>query len=197
MGASALACVGSIQAHHSLSVFDVSTPIWIKGTVTAYEPIAPHAMFYLEESTEDGQTRQWRIEGPWPRRLGWILELTGVQEGADFFKAGDVIEVCGFDLKPEFKAQRPAPNADDPPVLAAHGQMVVMPDGRMQSWGGYGQLDNCVRPNDAPESWIEFLNRDPLARDIWCGGRGLQLSPSLATAEFLDEVDRQIDRPCE
>jgi hypothetical protein len=33
MGISVLACGGSIQAHHSLSVFDVSTPIWIKGTV--------------------------------------------------------------------------------------------------------------------------------------------------------------------
>jgi hypothetical protein len=75
--------------------------------------------------------------------------------------------------------------------------MVVMPDGLMQSWGGYGQLDNCVRPNDAPESWIEFLNRDPLGRDIWCTGRGLQLAPSLATWEFLDAVGRQMGRPCD
>jgi hypothetical protein len=193
----ALAFVGAVQAHHSLSLFEVSTPIWVKGTVVAYEPIAPHAMIYLEETTADGRTQLWRVEGPWPGRLKRILDLAGVPEAGDFFKAGDVIEICGFDVKAELKAQRQSPDSNEPSVKAAHGQMVVMPDGHMQSWGPYGQLDNCVRPNDSTESWSEFLNRDPLALDIWCTGRRLQSAPSLAPEEFLDEVSGRIDRPCE
>jgi hypothetical protein len=39
------------EAHHSVGMFDLSTPIWVKGTVIAYEPIAPNAMIHLEETT--------------------------------------------------------------------------------------------------------------------------------------------------
>jgi hypothetical protein len=75
--------------------------------------------------------------------------------------------------------------------------MVVMPDGHRQSWGGYGKMDNCVRPGDTVETWLEFPNADPLARDLWCGGRGFVQAATLAPQELVDAIGRQIDRPCE
>lgn len=191
----ALAGVGPTHAHHSLSVFELSTSIWVRGTVVRYEPIAPHAMIYLEETTADGQVRRWRVEGPWPARLGWILENNGGVDRGEFFKPGDVIEVCGFDMKAGIKA-----GFADAPVQDwkfTHGQMVVMPAGHMQSWGGYGKLVNCVRPEDSVSDWIDFLNADPLAQPLWCGSRRDASAATLAPEEFVDAVSSGISRACD
>jgi hypothetical protein len=40
----ALACASPLRAHHSISMFEVSAPIWVKGTVVRYEPKDPHVM---------------------------------------------------------------------------------------------------------------------------------------------------------
>ena len=48
----ALACAGSLRAHHSSSMFDLSTPIWVKGTVVSYAPVNPHVMIALDVSKE-------------------------------------------------------------------------------------------------------------------------------------------------
>jgi hypothetical protein len=50
-GVSAVAFAVSVQAHHSNGMFDLSTAIWVKGTVVRYEPVSPHAMIELEERT--------------------------------------------------------------------------------------------------------------------------------------------------
>ena len=114
----ALACASPLRAHHSISMFEISAPIWVKGTVVRYE-------------------------------------------------AGDVIEVCGFALKEEYS--RPSADTDDARPRFVHGHVLVMPDGHMQSWGPYGKLDNCIRPDDQAQSWLDFLSADPLARGLWCG----------------------------
>jgi hypothetical protein len=189
-------CASTIQAHHSISLFDVSTPIWVKGTVIAYEPIAPHAMIYLEEATADGHIQRWRIEGPFPGRLNRILDSRGIGDGKNFFAAGDVIEVCGFDVRAELKRQRAA-DAPEPEARFAHGIVIVMPSGRMQSWGPYGKMDNCVRPHDTTATWREFLNADPLARDLWCAGRRNVRAATITSREFMDEVSHLIDKRCE
>lgn len=183
-------------AHHSLSVFELSTAIWIRGTVVRYEPIAPHAMIYLEETTADGRIERWRVEGPWPTRLGWILENHAGVDRSEFFKPGDVIEVCGFDMKSEFTPRRAA-DEPAPEWKFTHGQMVVMPDGRMQTWGGYGKLDNCVRPADSVKTWIGFLNADPLARPMWCGSRRNANTATVTPREFADAVSSGMTNPCD
>ena len=60
----ALACSGSLQAHHSDSMYDPSTPIWVKGTVVGFENVDPHTLTTLEARSQDGQVRRWAIEGP-------------------------------------------------------------------------------------------------------------------------------------
>jgi hypothetical protein len=189
-----LGCAGSLLAHHSVSMIDVSTSHWVKGTVVLYAPVSPHAMIELEERTEDGQVQRWTIEGPFPGRLSRILKLNGMSADAAFVRPGDVIEVCGFFPK---RTSATASGEDARSRRFVHGQVLVMPDGRMQSWGPYGKLDNCVRPNDPPERWLDFLNADPLAAEFWCNARAFKLIASTAPTGFVDEIDRRLtNKPC-
>jgi hypothetical protein len=127
----ALACAGSLQAHHSSALFDMSTHIWLKGTVVRYEAINPHALIELEERTGDGQIQRWIVEGP---RLG-RLERLGVD--GDFVNIGDVIEVCGFFGKDDVSRNS-----------RVHGHVLVLADGQKWQWGPYGRLERCVHPDD-------------------------------------------------
>jgi hypothetical protein len=172
-------------------MIDGSTGVWVKGTVVRYEPISPHTKFELEETRADGQVQRWTIEGPFPGRLSRILSLNGMEADEHFLIAGDVVEVCGFFPK---RSGETAATAERLPYV--HGHVLVMPGGRMQSWGPYGKLDNCIRPNDRPESWLAFLNADPLARELWCNSQGFVGVASTAPKGFVDEVNGLLVDPC-
>ena len=144
----ALAWPGALAAHHSLVQFDTTTPVWVKGTVIRFDPISPHVRIYLDE-TKDGQTRRWSVDGPAPNALARM------RIGADFLKAGDVMEVCGFPLKAEVEAQRPpAPVTSSPTVLSGRplsGHLLVMPNGQRRLWSDYGVLEKCLLPGETRE----------------------------------------------
>jgi hypothetical protein len=154
-------------------------------------------MIELEERREDGQVQRWTIEGPFPGRLNRILSLNRMGVDEDFLKVGDVIEVCGFALKEDVSSQRSSPDTDGLPPPFVHGHVLVMPDGQMQSWGPYGKIDNCVRPNDLTQSWLDFLNTDPLARDLWCGSRAFVRVASITPKAFVDEINSLMTNPCD
>jgi hypothetical protein len=185
----ALAFIGSLQAHHSISMFDLQRSVWLKGTVVKYEPVNPHAMLTLEQKGEDGQVQRWIVEGPNLARL----QRMGV--GKDFLKTGDAIEVCGFPFKERFALTSSA-NMGDASRPALHAHMLVMPDGHMRLFGPYGKLDNCIRPHDTSQSWVDFLNADPLARQAWCV-RNFATTPSTAPKALVDEINRLIANPCD
>lgn len=123
----AVGSVASLHAHHSNSMFDMSTHVWLTGTVVRYEPVNPHAIIELEEVTEDGQIRRWIVEGPRLARL----ERFGVD--GEFVSIGDVIEVCGFFGKGDISRDS-----------RVHGHVVIRPDGKKWQWGPYGNLERCV-----------------------------------------------------
>jgi hypothetical protein len=184
----ALACVSSVAAHHSISMFDIGKPVWVKGTVVRFEPINPHIVFALDEHTTSGQARRWTIEG------SGLNSFNRRGLGRDFLKAGDVIEVCGFALKEEIaRPDATAGNLSRPDI---HGHVLIMPDGQMQIFGGYGKTENCIRPGDELSSWVEFLNRDRMARDVWCMRRVAASFPSVAPQAFVAEVNRSMTNPC-
>lgn len=183
----AVACAGSARAHHSISMIDTTVTVWVKGEVVSYEPVAPHAMFRLEATNEDGQVVSWTIEGPFPGRLERILSLNRVDQDRALLQVGDQIEVCGFYPKGERAADH----------RYIHGHVLVMPDGHMQSWGPYGKMDNCVRVKDQSETWRAFLDSDPLARELWCGQRSSGGVGSSADEAVSDEISRTIANPCE
>jgi hypothetical protein len=190
-----LAGVGTLSAHHSVSMIDVSTPVWVKGTVVRYEPISPHTMFELETRTTDGQMQRWTIEGPFPGRLARILSGNGMQPNEDFVHAGDVIEVCGFrpNRNQSIGNVSASPDVSRPYI---HCHVLVMPDGRMESWGPYGKLDNCLRQTDQPETWLKFLEEDPLAHELWCNSKKFVAVASTAPAGLVDKIDAGLTERC-
>jgi hypothetical protein len=190
-----LACAGSLKAHHSISMIEIATAVWVRGTVVRYQPINPHAMIDLEETREDGRVQRWTIEGPFPGRLTRILNLNGMVDRETFLNAGDVIDVCGFFPKASGSSQGPPSDAAPPPPFI-HGHVLVMPDGRMQSWGPYGKLDNCIRKEDRAQPWLAFLNRDPLAREFWCNVPTFVGHGSTAPKEVVDDINRLMNDPC-
>lgn len=138
-------------AHHSLASFDVSAPLWIKGTVVRFERVNPHSLIFIDEKLADGQVRRWAVDGPSVVQL----ERKGLEQG--FFQAGQVIEVCGFALKDSAAPPRTSPKADDASGAPAgpsitgqvlQGTVVITPDGKKRVWSDYGQLQKCVAPED-------------------------------------------------
>lgn len=180
----ALAFAGQLRAHHSLRMIEISTPIWVKGTVVSYEPVDPHTMIELDTGGEDGR---WTVEGPILSRLARYGLL-----GKEFLKPGDLIEICGFAPKQEVRDSFASRRLE----RFIHGHLLVLSNGQMQLWGPYGKLDNCVRPGDGSRSWLDFLS-NPMARQIWCGQiqAAMPLSP-LSSRTLVDEINQQIATPC-
>jgi hypothetical protein len=183
----ALVCAGPIGAHHSVSTVDLTTPVWVKGTVVRYEIGNPHTMIELDEKTADGQVVRWTVDGPIPARA------TRMHVDNSLLKRGDLIEVCGFHYKSQVAA-RAQTGAALPPFM--HGHLLVMPDGRKKAWGPYGKLNNCVRPKDDAQSWLDFLNADAIAHELWCFPQRTNV-PTVADAKPLaEEIDRRLASPC-
>jgi hypothetical protein len=152
---------------------EISTPIWIKGSVVRYQPKHPHVMFTLEEREKDGRIQQWSVEGPNLARLHRMAVAT------DFLKPGDAIEVCGFVLKGPWSSP-----------YFVHGHVLVMPDARMRHWGPYGKLDNCIRPDDRASKCSS--EPDPCRRR---GATVGNMSCSVAPAAVVDAINRQMATP--
>lgn len=143
-----LACAGSLQAHHSGSMYDTS-PVWIEGTVIRFESIDPHTITVLEATSEDGQVRRWAVEGP------GRSQLDRMRIGMDVPKVGDVIEFCAFPYKSAAELSRLFPGVDfsvrrAPPDTDATlaGHVMVMPDGDMRLWEPHGLTSACIRGSD-------------------------------------------------
>jgi hypothetical protein len=181
----AYAC--SASAHHSIGMFDIGKPIWITGTVVRFEPVNPHVRFTLEQPGDDGRALQWRVEGP------GLNSFNRRGLGDDFLQPGTVIEVCGFAFKAEAKPQSSAQNGSN---RFLHGHVLRMPDGQMRLFGGYGKTENCIRPNDSIQQWVNFLERDRVAHQIWCDSRVSPNFPSVAPRAFVDEVNRLLSTSC-
>lgn len=184
----ALVCAGPLGAHHSISTVDLTAPVWVKGTVVRYEIGNPHTMIELDVTSADGQVVRWTMDGPIPGRA----QRMGVD--GSLLSRGDVIEACGFHYKSQVSAHAET-GAPLPPFMHAH--LLVLPDGRMQPWGPYGKLNNCVRPTDKVQSWLDLLNNDAIARDLWCQPPRTNV-PTVAAAKPLgDEIDRRLAAPCQ
>ena len=159
-------------------------------------PIDPHVMIELQEPQANGPARKWIVEGPRRGRLDRILKDNGGIRDDRFLNVGDRISVCGFPLKKDFDSGRMYEDWKPEQQRFVHGQLLVMPDGRMQSWGPYGLLDNCVRKTDPASTWISFLNQDPLAYGQWCNAKIYTGLAHHTPRAFIDEVDRGLKAQC-
>ena len=130
-----------IAAHHSLANFDTTTPIRLKGTIVRFHEINPHSFLYIEVTGEDGQVRRWAVEGPPIRQIGRM----GFAK--DALKPGTVIEVCGYAPKENtvWQIASTAPGAVSMAGRLLDAEMLVLADGKEQSWGDYG-VHKCFSP---------------------------------------------------
>ena len=208
-GLAALACTGSVQAHHSHLDYQ-TTPIWISGTVTRFELKNPHAITTLEGRSENGQALVWTVEGP---------SQTGLDRrgSSDEYlpKVGDKLEVCAYLYRPveEIASDaRLAPYLDDsilrrleatttegasPRLILGH--MLVTTGGAMRVWEPYGLIGDCMRSSNVQtQSWIELLNANQEARKFWCDQRGrAAVQSNAALKESVEQTNALLDEPCQ
>jgi hypothetical protein len=124
----------TLLGHHSLSNFDTTRAVRVKGTIVQVHQINPHSFIFLEQKGEDGRIQRWAVEGPSVRQLNRAGRQTAIP------KAGDVVEVCGYEPRERTVWQIASP---DHSAVSLSGRLInaellVMPDGEVRSWGDYG-----------------------------------------------------------
>ena len=81
------------QAHHSFSVFDMTTNKEIEGDVVEFQWTNPHSWTWIDVTNPDGTKTRWGLEGMSPNflgRRGWTKNT---------FRPGDHIKVVIWPLK--------------------------------------------------------------------------------------------------
>ena len=136
-----LASAGSLIAHHALINFDTTKAVRVKGTIVRFHQINPHSFIYLEQKGSGGQTQRWAIEGP------SVMQLTRRGFAKEALKFGDEVEVCGYLPKEPLVWQiaSPDPGATSLAGKLINAELLVMPDGKQESWGDYG-VHKCFEP---------------------------------------------------
>jgi hypothetical protein len=137
----ALFSAGSLPAHHALTNYDTTKAVRVRGTIVQFHQINPHSFIFLDEKNAEGQTRRWAVEGP------SVLQLKRTGFASNVLKAGDVVEVCGYAPKEAIVWQLGSADASATSLLGRllNAELLVMPDGKEQSWGDYG-VHKCFAP---------------------------------------------------
>ena len=108
---------GPVLAHHGRSNYDVSSTATVKGIVTAFEWVNPHALIYIDSTDENGKVEKWIAETNSPNilnRQGWTkntvkpgdqITLVGhrVKGGANYINFSKIIFADGRELDPAVK----------------------------------------------------------------------------------------------
>src|SRR5215831_2148696 len=89
-----LVLAGPLAAHHSLSEFDTTTAVRVKGVIVLFDRVNPHSILFVDEERANGQIQRWAVDGPAARQLSRM----GLDKEA--FRAGDVVEVWGYATSP-------------------------------------------------------------------------------------------------
>ena len=86
-------CQSASFAHHGTAAYDMEKSLTLKGVVTSYEFVNPHAEIRVAVTDENGHTVNWLAETNNPNRLarrGWNRNV---------LKPGDVITIVGNPVK--------------------------------------------------------------------------------------------------
>ncbi|MCP5145503.1 MAG: hypothetical protein H6978_11900 [Gammaproteobacteria bacterium] len=139
---------GVSVAHHSVGVFDTTTPVRVKGNVVRVDFVEPHAVIFLEQKPADGAMVKWAVESSPPIA---VLQRRGFTR--DTLKPGDTIEVCGYAPKKSyFSGQQNSAFPEGPwevhPDRVITGRLLLLPGGPDIHWSHYGPLDKCISAED-------------------------------------------------
>jgi Family of unknown function (DUF6152) len=111
-----IGCV-PVLAHHGRSNYDVSSTATVKGVVTEFEWVNPHALIHVDATDENGKVEKWIAETNSPNilnRQGWTkntvkpgdqITLVGhrVKGGANYINFSKIIFADGRELDPAVK----------------------------------------------------------------------------------------------
>jgi hypothetical protein len=106
-----------VLAHHGRSNYDVSATATVKGVVTEFEWVNPHALIHVDATDENGKVEKWIAETNSPNilnRQGWTkntvkpgdqITLVGhrVKGGANYINFSKIIFADGRELDPAVK----------------------------------------------------------------------------------------------
>jgi len=88
-----LAVSAPLFAHHGQAAVDLNKKVTLKGTVTNFEWVNPHAHFSIDVKDESGKIQNWTMELTTPlmlQRLGWTRTI---------LKAGDTVTATFYPAK--------------------------------------------------------------------------------------------------
>jgi hypothetical protein len=108
---------GPVFAHHGRSNYDMSYTATVKGVVTEFEWVNPHALISFDVTDENGKVEKWIAETNSPNTLnrqGWTrntvkpgdqITLVGhrVKGGANYINFSKIIFADGRELNPAIK----------------------------------------------------------------------------------------------
>ena len=93
MVVAALLGVPMAWGHHGLARFDTTHIVTMKGTVTRFDWINPHAYVYADIPDQHGKTANWMLE------CGSLGMLSRFGWSPDVVKKGDRVTIYGFVAK--------------------------------------------------------------------------------------------------
>jgi len=81
-------------AHHSFAaIYDLKSPVTVKGTIVQVRLTNPHSWFYLDVKNDAGEVERWAFEAGTPSGM--------IRNGyrSDVIKKGDEVTITGFHAK--------------------------------------------------------------------------------------------------
>lgn len=146
VGAAALLCTFSLQAHHNAGLFDGTTPIRLQGVIVEVRFANPHSMIFVDAVDANGQHVRWAVENS-----GTLAMTRDRSFDETTVRVGDPIEVCGYAPKRPYMTAgelaakgipRPQPwwgNWD----RVMTGRLLILKSGPAEDWSHYGPLEAC------------------------------------------------------
>lgn len=84
---------GSMFAHHSVAVHDLTRIVTLEATVTKFEFINPHNLLHFDVKDAEGNVEKWVANA------GHLAQMKKLGWNRDIFKPGDQITISGNPYK--------------------------------------------------------------------------------------------------
>lgn len=115
----ALLGIHQVNAHHAFAAeFDADAPVLLKGKVSRVQFINPHSWIHVDVTEENGEVKQWMVEGGTPN----TLLRNGITKRS--LPIGTDVIVRGYQSKD--RACEPKCKANGRDITLANGEKVFM-----------------------------------------------------------------------